>query len=89
MGPGQGIAMLKDSEGWGQAGDLLLDDRGQLCSKVLAVEPFLKEDICSVPYIVPVKTEVKVIHTPIEAALGQPGAGWALLKGSLRSSGTA
>lgn len=89
MGPGQGIAMLKDSEGWGRAGDLLLDDGGQLCSKVLAVEPFLKEDICRVPYIVPVKTEVKVIHTPIEAALGQPGAGWALLKGSLLSSGTA
>lgn len=67
-----GIAKLKVSEGWGQAGDLLLDDGGQLCSKVLAVEPFLKEDICSVPYIVPVKTEVKVttLHR------GSFGAAW-------------
>lgn len=70
-----GVTKLKDREGWGQAGDLLLDDGGQLCSKVLAVEPFLEEDIDSVPYIVPAKKELKVMSFH----LGSLGAAWSRL----------
>lgn len=34
-----------------------MDDGGQLCAEVLAVEPLLKQDIRSVPDVVPARTK--------------------------------
>jgi hypothetical protein len=46
-----------------------LDDGGQLCAKVLAVEPLLKQYVHCVPHIVSAKAEVKITKIPICSGL--------------------
>lgn len=50
MGPQEG-------EGHGLGWASLLDDGGQLCAKVLAVEPLLKQDIRGVACVVPARAK--------------------------------
>lgn len=54
--PNQNMGPQK-TKGQGLGWVLLLDDGGQLCAKVLAVEPLLKQDICGVSHVVPVRAK--------------------------------
>lgn len=47
----------QEREGQGLGWASLLDDGGQLCAKVLAVEPLLKQDICGVFHVVPARAK--------------------------------
>lgn len=63
---------LEGERGRGWAGGSLLDDGGQLCAEVLTVEPLLKQDVRSVPYVVPARAKDRQTQLPSVAASALP-----------------
>lgn len=60
----------REKEGQGLGGTSLLDDGGQLCVKVLTVEPLLKQDIRSVSHVVPARAKDRRPNSPPGQPLG-------------------
>ena len=77
---------LRRARGRGWAGGSLLDDGGQLCAEILAVEPLLKQDVSGVAYVVPARTKsghpaphldvLRAASLRPGSACDWPGPGW-------------